>query len=195
MRKLVVLLFAIATAGLVLAGVSLARGGDDGGGRVSAGLEGYQEVPSISTAARGSFDARIGSSAIEFTLRYQGLEGGNVLFAHIHLGERHTNGGVMVFLCGGGGKPACPNSPNGTVEGTITEANIVGPAAQGIPGGGVAGTFAELVRAIRARAAYANVHTTQFPGGEIRGQVRKGGNGGKDKDDDKDDKDDKDDDD
>ncbi len=188
MRKLVVVLFAIATAGLVLAGVSLARGGDDdGGGRVSAGLEGYQEVPSISTAGRGSFEARIGSSAIEYTLRYQGLEGGNVLFSHIHLGERHTNGGVIVFLCGGGGKPACPNAPTGTVEGTITEANIVGPANQGIAGGGAAGTFAELVRAIRARAAYVNVHTAQYPSGELRGQVRKGDGGnrgnGKGKDD------------
>ena len=189
MRKLVVVLFAIATAGLVLAGVSLARGGDDDNGKVSATLVGYQEVPSISTAARGSFEARIGSSAIEYTLRYRGLEGGNVLFSHIHLGQRHTNGGVIVFLCGGGGKPACPNASDGTVEGTITEANIVGPAGQGIPGGGVAGTFDELVRAIRAGAAYANVHTTQYPGGELRGQIRNGdgGNGGKGKNEDEDD--------
>lgn len=189
MRKLVVVLFAIATAGLVLAGVSLARGGDNDNGRVSAALEGYQEVPSISTAARGSFEARIGSSSIEYTLRYRGLEGGNVLFSHIHLGQRHTNGGVIVFLCGGGGKPACPNAPDGTVEGTITEANIVGPAGQGIPGGGVAGTFDELVRAIRPRAGYVNVHTAQYPTGELRGQIRKGdgGNGGKGKNEDEDD--------
>ena len=188
MRKLVVVLFALATAGLVLAGVSLARDGDDHSGKVSAALVGYQEVPSISTAAHGSFEARIGSSSIEYALRYRGLEGGNVLFSHIHLGQRHTNGGVIVFLCGGGGKPACPNAPDGTVEGTITEANIVGPAGQGIPGGGVAGTFDELVRAIRARAAYVNVHTALYPGGELRGQLRKGdgGNGGKGKHEDED---------
>jgi hypothetical protein len=174
MRKLALLVFAIAGAGLVLAGVSLARGGDDDHGRTSARLDGYQETPSISTAAHGSFDAQIGSSSIQYTLRYDGLEGGNVLFAHIHLGQQHTMGGVIVFLCGGGGKPACPNSPSGTVEGTITEANIVGPAGQGIAGGGAAGTFAELVRAIRAGAAYANVHTATYPTGEIRGQLRKG---------------------
>jgi hypothetical protein len=174
MRKLVLLVFAIAGTGLVLAGVSLARGGDDDHGRTSARLDGYQETPSISTAAHGSFDAQIGSSSIQYTLRYEGLEGGTVMFAHIHLGQRHTMGGVIVFLCGGGGKPACPNSPNGTVEGTITEANVVGPAAQGIAGGGAAGTFAELVRAIQVGAAYANVHTQQFPAGEIRGQLRKG---------------------
>jgi hypothetical protein len=40
--------------------------------------------------------------------------------------------------------------------------------AQGI----AAGEFAELVKAIRARRAYANVHSLKFPGGEIRGQIR-----------------------
>ena len=44
---------------------------------------------------------------------------------------------------------------------------MIGPAGQGI----AAGEFAELVRALRAGAAYANVHTTAHPGGEIRGQV------------------------
>ena len=173
MRKLVVMLFAIAGAGLVLAGVSLARGGDDDkNGRVSARLSGYQETPaSISTEGRGSFEARIGSSVIEFELEYEGLEGGSVLFAHIHFGQRHTSGGVSAFLCGGGGKPACPSS--GTVEGTITAANVQGPAAQGI----AAGELDELVAAIRAGAAYVNVHTTTFPAGEIRGQLDKGNRG------------------
>jgi hypothetical protein len=56
------------------------------------------------------------------------------------------------------------------VSGTITPASVIGPAAQGIQ----AGEFAELVRALRAGAAYANVHTTTFPGGEIRGQISGG---------------------
>jgi hypothetical protein len=41
-----------------------------------------------------------------------------------------------------------------------------GPAAQGID-------FGELVRAIRAGATYANVHTEKYPGGEIRTQLRR----------------------
>ena len=173
MRKLVVTLFAITAAGLVLAGVSLARAGDDDkNGRVSAHLNGYQETPvSISTEGEGSFAARIGSSVIEFELQYDGIEGGNVLFAHIHFGQRRTSGGVSAFLCGGGGKPACPSS--GTVEGTITAANVQGPAGQGI----AAGELDELVAAIRAGAAYANVHTTTFSAGEIRGQLGKGNRG------------------
>ena len=91
--------------------------------------------------------------------------GGSVLFAHIHFGARGVNGGVIAFLCGGGSKPACP--PSGTVSGTIVAADIVGPNAQGIE----TGSFDEAVRAIRAGAVYANVHTTRWSGGEIRGQV------------------------
>jgi hypothetical protein len=53
------------------------------------------------------------------------------------------------------------------VTGTLTPANVVGPTGQGI----AAGEFAEVIRAIRKGSAYANVHSTKFPGGEIRGQI------------------------
>lgn len=92
--------------------------------------------------------------------------------AHIHLGRRGVNGGIMVFLCsnlgnGPAGTPACP-TPAGTVTGTLTAASVVGPAAQGI----VAGEFAEVINAIRNGAAYVNIHTQAFPSGEIRDQVK-----------------------
>ena len=45
---------------------------------------------------------------------------------------------------------------------------MIGPAGQGVE----AGSFAELVRAIRAGYTYVNVHTTRWPGGEIRGQIK-----------------------
>src|SRR5262249_50840373 len=136
-------------------------------------LSGAQEVPVISTRATGDFRATVESngSSLSFRLRYEGLEGGNVLFAHVHIGQRSVNGGVMFFLCGGGGKPDCPESP-ATVTGTVVAEDVVGPAGQGIS----AGEFAKAIRAMRAGNAYANVHTTKFPGGEIRGQVGRGGN-------------------
>jgi len=52
------------------------------------------------------------------------------LAARIHLGARATTGGVAAFLCGRGGKPACPPT-GGTVTATITPANVIGPAGQG----------------------------------------------------------------
>ena len=88
-----------------------------------------------------------------------------MLFAHIHFGRPATNGGVIAFLCGGGDKPVCPAS--GAVHGTIDAADVIGPAEQGI----APGEFQELVRAIRRNAAYVNVHTDDFPTGEVRGNI------------------------
>ena len=134
---------------------------------VRAFLLGVNETPSISTPASGRLRAVIDedSGLITFTLSYQNLTTPPAV-AHIHFGERHTAGGVMVFLCGGGGQPACPPSP-AEITGSITAENVVGPAAQGI----TAGEFAKVLAAIRAGASYANVHTATFPAGEIRGQL------------------------
>lgn len=140
---------------------------------VRARLVGVQEVPSISTPAGGRFKAVIDEDAgmITYTLTYDGLEAA-VQQAHIHVGQRHTNGGISAFLCSNLGNgpadtQACPNAP-AEITGTIMSAAVVGPAGQGV----AAGEFAELLAAIRAGAAYANVHTEKFPGGEIRGQIR-----------------------
>ena len=136
-----------------------------GTGPMSGYLEGAPGGP-VSSVATGSFEATIDDDAsrIDFTLSYADLEA-PVLFAHVHFGQRSVNGGVAAFLCGGGSKPACPQS--GTVTGTIVPADVVGPAGQGI----AAGEFGELVAAIRAGRTYANVHSTKFPAGEIRGQI------------------------
>lgn len=84
------------------------------------------------------------------------------------ISERFRQVALSAFLCGGSTKPApCPY-PSGTVTGTIVPADIVGPSGQGIE----AGSWNELVRAIRAGHTYANLHTTpRWPGGEIRGQI------------------------
>ena len=48
---------------------------------VHATLSGYQEVPAISTTGEGDFKAEIGAHAIRYRLRFDHLEGGDVLFA------------------------------------------------------------------------------------------------------------------
>jgi hypothetical protein len=140
-------------------------------------LFGQNETPSISTPATGHFSAVIDedSSVIMYKFTYKDLVGGDILFAHIHFGERRTAGGVMVFLCGGGGKPACPPAP-ATIEGSISPADVVGPVPQGINSASAAGAdpqaeFAKVLDAIRGGASYANIHTKQFPTGEMRGQL------------------------
>jgi len=148
--------------------------------RFDASLSGYEELPTLSTRGNGTFEASLNKdgSVLHYTLSYEGPFDGNatgtaanVTQAHIHFGARAFSGGISAFLCsnlgnGPAGTPACP-TPSGTVSGDIVPASIIGPAAQGI----AAGEFVELVRALRAGAAYANVHTTANPGGEIRGQI------------------------
>ena len=51
--------------------------------------------------------------------------------------------------------------------------DVIGPAVQGIE----PGAFNEILAAMRAGNAYANVHSTKWLGGEIRAQLKKGRGG------------------
>ena len=166
MKPRILISVVVAVAAFILGGLAIA---DSHTRNFRAGLDGYHETSlSISTNGTGSFRARLNPAGDELTyeLQYSGLEGGNTLFAHVHLGQMGTTGGVMFFLCGGGGQAACPNTA-ATVTGTVTAANIIGPAGQGVS----PGEFQEAIEAMRAGSAYANVHTTVYPSGEIRGQI------------------------
>ena len=137
--------------------------------RFSASLIGTNEVPPINTAGTADFNMTIEPSGITFTINYSGLSGPPAV-AHTHFGLPKVNGGVMIFLCGGGGQPACPATTSGTITGTITAANVVGPTAQGV----AAGDLTTALELLRDGFSYANMHTANFPSGEIRGQVRRG---------------------
>ena len=163
---------AAALAATVLIGVAASVSAHDDG--IDARLKGFQEVPAVSTVAKGRFKATVDhkSGAIHYELSYSGLEG-TVTQAHIHIGQRDVNGGIMVFLCQTatnpdptGLAPTCPQS--GTVTGLLQAGNVIGPAAQGI----AVAEFAEVLAAVRGGVAYANVHSSKFPGGEIRAQLR-----------------------
>src|SRR5439155_27246034 len=122
---------------------------------IGATLTGFHEnEAAVFTDGHGTIRLKLSDTAIDYELRYADLTG-NPLFAHIHLGERHVNGGVIAFLCGGGSKPACPPATSGTVTGTILASDIIGPTNQGVAAGNLAGAL----RAIRDGAVYANVHT------------------------------------
>jgi hypothetical protein len=140
---------------------------------VRARMSGDQEAPAVSAGASGEFRAMIDPADTQRTsqLQYSGLEG-TVIQARIHLGARGANGGVSIFLCGSPASPGPPGTPTcpqeGSVSRTVTAADVIGPSGQGI----APGEPAEIPRARRAGASYANVHTTKWPGGEIRGQIQ-----------------------
>jgi hypothetical protein len=170
MKKLTLAaVLALAAIALVVTVATAKNGNGHRNGGFHAKLDSFQEVPkTLSTTGEGKFKARLRNGVVEYKLRYSGLEGGATTEGHIHLGRPAVAGGGIAFLCGGGDKPACP--PSGEVTGTIDPADVIGPAAQGI----AAGEFDEFVRAMKAGATYANVHTPQYPDGEIRGQIGKG---------------------
>jgi hypothetical protein len=166
MRRLGVTLASLLALLALLSAPAGALGRDDQA-QFTARLRGYAEVPATASTATGQLQLALSEDgqSLSYELTYAGLSG-PALFAHIHFGQRRVNGGVVAFLCGGGGKPACPGT-GGTVRGTIAASDIVGPAAQGI----APGEFAKVLRALRHGVIYANVHSPAFPAGEIRGQV------------------------
>jgi hypothetical protein len=148
----------------------------------SAKFSGFQEIGALGAGetgailspAKGTLEVKLNKNAhaATYTLTYSGFIN-TVTQAHIHFGKIHVAGGIMVFLCtnlgnGPAGTPSCP-ATGGTVSGTLTPANVVGPTGQGVP----AGNFDGLVAALESDTAYGNIHTTVFPAGEIRGQVRR----------------------
>jgi CHRD domain len=139
---------------------------------LTADLISFNQVPAVLAHSSGHFEAEIeADNTISFSLDYRNMSS-SVVQAHIHFGASKTNGGIMVYLCGSP-KPACPSS--GRLTGTLTEADVsVLPATNGdsvIPQGIPPGDLAGLLAAIRSGNSYVNVHTVNFPSGEIRGQV------------------------
>ena len=143
---------------------------------VAAPLTGGDEVPANDTRARGNahFEVSDDGMSVSYKLIVANIE--NVVASHIHVGAPGANGPVVVFLYGP--QPAGGGRLNGVIaEGTFTAANLVGPLA-GQP-------LSALLDNIQAGNAYVNVHTNDgvaptntgpgdFPGGEIRAQIRPG---------------------
>jgi hypothetical protein len=144
--------------------------------QLGALLTGYEESPSVSTTGRGEFTATIDEhgQVILYSETFSGLQA-PITQSHIHIAQPGVNGSIVIFLCQTqanpdptGLAPQCPQE--GTVTGTITAANVIAgaTASQQLK----AGDLSAVITAIRAGTAYANVHTTVSPGGEIRGQIR-----------------------
>ena len=176
-RRARLLAAAIAIGVAATATGSVATAGSEDSGSTSntirERLSGYEEDPApISTNGSGRFQARIDDRLDQITWRlsYTGLEGA-VQQAHIHFGGKAQSGGISVFLCtnlgnGPAGTQACPAAP-ATITGTIRAADVIGPVPQSL----TPGQYDDFVKAIRNGTTYVNVHSSLFPGGEIRAQL------------------------
>jgi hypothetical protein len=149
-----------------------------------AELSGFFEVGPLnaetgaifSPTGQGTLTLKLDQKAqsLTYTLTYSGLTS-TVQQAHIHFGKIHVPGGIFLFLCTnlGNGDPHTPLCPNpsatglNAVTGTLTGANV-----RAVPGQHItAGDFSIVPAALLSDTAYVNVHTVNFPAGEIRGQV------------------------
>jgi CHRD domain len=167
-RTRIVAAAAIAAAGAIVIAAAAAVNNAN----VEGELSGYQEVPAVSTNAFGSVEAKVSDRGpIPYELTYRRMP--DVTQAHLHFGQTAVNGGIVLFICtnlgnGPEGTPECP-AGRATLTGVAREDDIVdGAEDQGI----LAGELDEVKAAIRAGVVYANVHSDEFPGGEIRAQLR-----------------------
>jgi hypothetical protein len=172
MRKI----FIAASAALTLWSISIAKGE-----QFTAKFSGFEEIGALGAGETGAIlstgqatlDLTLDQQkqALAFTLTYSGLT--SVTQAHIHFGKRRVAGGIMVFFCSNlpnppAGTQSCPASA-GTVTGTMTAASVIAVPGQNIS----AGDFNALTEALLSNTAYGNIHTSKFPSGEIRGQIRR----------------------
>ncbi|CAN5734811.1 hypothetical protein BH23GEM3_BH23GEM3_21410 [soil metagenome] len=124
-----------------------------------------QEVREVVSNARGNAVYKLSRDGS--TLHYRVIVAGaeDLLQGHIHVGPRGSNGPVVAFLFN---FTAAPVTKNGVIaEGTITAADVIARPAIGFDG-----SFESLLREMRRGNTYTNVHTVEFPAGEVRGQIR-----------------------
>jgi CHRD domain-containing protein len=124
----------------------------------TATLSGSNEVPARSTGGNGMSQIIIDGDRVHYSVEIDDIT--NVFAAHIHTGVSGANGPVRVTFFNTAQSTALTVTDKHILaEGTFTAADVSGIS------------FADLLAAIRSGGTYVNVHTTQFPGGEIRGQV------------------------
>src|SRR2546428_7145316 len=164
------ILAAVALTVLAAPIASTAREDRDDVTTYRARLTGFGEVPPKLANGQGKFTGALSAdgASISWTLTWSDLTT-PAQAAHIHFGQPQNVGSVVVFFCGGGGRPACPDGPghSGTVTGTWTAADILAVPSKGV----TAGDFAGFLRILRVNLGYANIHKAPFPGCEIRAQL------------------------
>ena len=131
-------------------------------GVFSAALSGLSEVPEVATTASGeaAFTLADGGEKIFYVLQISGMS--TLISAHLHLAGAGTNGPAIAEIY-----PADALSCES--DGTVIAGDITAVDLQ-IPGY----TMADLADDLAVGGVYVNVHSEQWPAGEVRGQVQCG---------------------
>lgn len=134
-----------------------------------ANLTGTAEVPPRQTDASGAVAVSLNPDGTSLHYRLSVSDIQDVTAAHLHIGLPDENGPIVVPLLGQGAPGDNTTLPEGVADGVIAEGDITiteltGPLT-GTP-------LLVLMELLRSGAIYANVHTSQNPEGEIRGQMR-----------------------
>jgi hypothetical protein len=162
--RLVLAVLVSTTAGIVTLAGSQAQAHDPGAGSAPAGavaaapgapvflaadLRGRNEVPAADPDGRAAVVVRIQGNQVAFALAWRGIAPPTA--AHIHVGAAGVNGAVRVGFFAGA-LPATVSAVTGSVtvaDQAVLDAIVADPAG-----------------------FYANIHTAEFPGGAVRGQLR-----------------------
>ena len=153
---------------LLASSLSLASDCDDDltgvleGAEFDADLTGAAERPDpVTTDATGDAFFDVEGATIRYLIEVEDID--DVTLAHIHNGDDDTAGPIVVELFNAGGNPVSFTDRDELIEGSFTAADLV--AAGGIT------TIDALIDAMEAGTVYVNVHTSDNPSGEIRGQI------------------------
>jgi hypothetical protein len=130
--------------------------------QLTARLSGANEVPPADADGRGLALVQTGRQRVCFAVGWTRIT--PPLFAHIHRGAAGVNGPVVVLFF---------DVPELDPEQPMPPAQL--PATVSAAAGCVDGQDPALLREIRRQPSgfYVNVHTPEFPGGAIRGQLRR----------------------
>jgi hypothetical protein len=152
---------------LLLAGSGCAKWSAAHGEEFTASLSGSQEMPAVTTKATGEAVVDVAGDGSQLTYTVTLTDGRDITMAHLHLAPPGANGDVIAWLFpqSGEANKGVPTVNGVLATGTITAADLVGPM-KGM-------SISDVVKKIEEGNVYVNVHSTEHPEGDVRGQLHR----------------------
>jgi len=180
-------ILAVAVAAMLVAVLALTQAFDykpavGVNGRFKAKMTPYDVVPPVHSKGIALLDLTIESRRENgnfvyggwYTVMWSDLSS-PPLRIYLAFGKPGQKGGVIMWICGGGGKPSCPNATMGAIDYLYIPSLPIplnSEDIQAIPEQGVkAGDIDAFATALFNGAIYAQIDTVNFPNGELRGQL------------------------